>query len=324
MAATTLVGLIQELGQRTQDYASGTLSGTHATTFVQDNTRWEQDNTFKNGYLALTSGSQIGSERRITAYDGTTNVGRFTLAPALGAAPSTNDAYEVHMRWSRARKTAAINQAIHNLPTGFWRRTIDTSITTAQNTWAYALPPNVISVFVAEIQISLNMSGSGVFGQSGTGGFGFPYADAGAWNWRILESIAPDGTPTRYIAFGVQPPWPRTLRLFAAINQSELKADSDTLGAGQDDYDQRLQEWILMRSQVGLLRETLFGVPTEEVTRYAGVIQQLEKDAAALEPFLVMPHPAQAVVIPGSGDGQYHATALGREWLAAFSSPSSH
>src|SRR5215471_10363505 len=83
VTGSTLGQLLQELGQRMGDYASGSVTALAAdTTYLDDVTRTEPDNTFAQGWLTYTGSiatPNAGLERRITGYDGTINVGRFLL-----------------------------------------------------------------------------------------------------------------------------------------------------------------------------------------------------------------------------------------------------
>lgn len=77
-------------------------------------------------------------ERRAQTWDGTNTLTFFTGAP-WPAAISTG-AYEVHLRWPASRKLEALNEACGQLGLSWYREFVDTSITTASQTWSYALP----------------------------------------------------------------------------------------------------------------------------------------------------------------------------------------
>ena len=53
------------------------------------------DDLFNNAFLVFTDGNLRGVSRKISGYDGTTNVGRITLATALPSAPADNDPFMI-------------------------------------------------------------------------------------------------------------------------------------------------------------------------------------------------------------------------------------
>jgi hypothetical protein len=301
---STLAQLLQELGERMGDYAAGVASDTSVDlTFLQDSARVEPDNTFLFGWLSYTGTKQAqntGLERRITGYDGSLNVGRFLLGngannsgliqPALAG-----DGYEVHMRWSRRRKTAAINRAIRRLPQNFWRRVVDTSVETTPNTWRYLLPPGMTRVFEIWVQASINMSGPGPLGQ-GEAGTGFPYNRLVGWYQE--DGVAPDGSVYHAIQMDAIPPFPRYLRLVGQGVQTVLSEDADVVAAGQDDYDQRLVEYLLEYASAYLWLEGANGAPVDQSARSVDMVKLQMQLATEMRNDLVMPGPPIEIDTP--------------------------
>ena len=319
---STLGQMLEELGQRMGDYAAGSVSTIALdTTYLDDVTRPEPDNSFLFGWLTYTgqaAAANTGREVRITAYDGTVNVGRFLLGngqPGAGLlAPALpGDTYSVNMRWSRRRKVGAINRGIRRLPQSFWRRIEDTSITTAANTWTYALPPGMTRVFEVWVQASLNMSGPGPLA-IGAAGQGFPFNRLIGWGQR--DSVNPDGSVSHVIQLDAIPPWPRVLRLVGQGIQPVISSDSDIIAVGQDDYDQRLFEYLLTYAQAYLWLEGADGAPVDQAARSVEMVKLSMQVAAEMRNDLVMPPPPLEIDSPytvvsgkGWGDNPFYMSA---------------
>lgn len=323
---STALGLVNELGMRMGDFAYGSVTDISAdTTYIQDRTRPEPDNLFTQGWLsyrAVVSGpSNDGLERRITGYDGTINTGRFLLGngqPGSGLVlpAQPGDLYYVHLRWSKRRKLAALNRAIHRLPQGFWTRIEDTSITTADRIWTYPVPTSIQNLWEVHIQTSLNMSGPGDLAQ-GRDGRGFPFQRMSGWS--VRTDVDPGGLVARTLQLGDLAPWPRVLRLVGSGVQRPLVADTDLVSVGQDDYDQRLQEYLLSYAAAYLWMESADGAPVDTASRSQEMIKLSMQLAAELRNDLVMPPPPLEIDSPatvgrmGWGDNP--------QWFAALHTP---
>lgn len=314
--------LLQELGQRMGDYAAGSVSALSTdTTYLDDNTRTEPDWSFNFGWLTYTgtaAAPNTGLERRITAYDGSVNVGRFLLGngnagSGLAVPAQVGDTYAVHVRFSRRRKLGAINRAIRRLPQGFWRRIEDTSIQTTPNTWTYTLPIGLVKPLEVYVQASLNMSGSDMLG-TGIAGQGFPYNRVEGWTIRTNVDLA--GVVTRVLQFDRVPPWPRYLRIVGEGIQSVLTNDSDVVSVGQDDYDQRLAEYLLSYAAGYLWMEGADGAPFDQASRNVDMVKLSMQLAAELRNDLVMPPPPLEINSPATvsrpigGDNAFYFAAL--------------
>src|SRR5262245_34647516 len=324
-AGATAGDLLAELGMRMGDYASGPVGVLSTdTSYLQDGTRVEPDNLFKQGWLSYTpapsslASANFGFEVRITGYDGTINVGRFLLGngssgSGLAVPAQPGDQYSVHMRWSRRRKLAAINRAIRRLPQGFWRRIEDTSILTADRIWTYTLPTGLIHLQEVQVQTSLNLSGPGILA-IGTSGQGFPFYRVTGWSVRTDVSTA--GVVSRVLQLGDLLPWPRVLRLIGTGIQAVLQNDTDVASVGQDDYDQRLYEYLLSYAQSYLWLEGADGAPVDQAARSVEMVKLSMQVAAELRNDLVMPYPSietdnpDAVARHGWGDNPYYFAAL--------------
>lgn len=322
---STAGGLVRELGMRMEDYAEGIVSTLSTdTNYLDDNTRIEPSDVFRAGWLSYTASptsiaiNNNTIERRITGYDGELNRGRFLIGNgALGAGllvpAQVGDTYRVHMRWSKRRKLAAINRAIRRLPQNFWRRIEDTAIQTLDRTWTYPLPAGMTNLFEVWIQSSTNLSGPGPLGQ-GQDGRGFPFERL--YGWSIRSSVDTSGLATRVLQLADLPPFPRVLRLIGTGTQPVLLNDTDIIAVGQDDYDQRLQEYLLSYANAYLWLEGADGAPVDQAQRSTELVKLNMQVAAELRNDLVMPPPALEFESPatvgrrGLGDNAYYLAAL--------------
>jgi len=304
VGGTTAGQLLQELGMRMGDYAAGMVSSDASDpSYLDDTTRTEPDDVFRQGwltYLGPMSAQSVGVECRITGYDGTINVGRFLLGngnpnAGLASPAKQGDTYAVNMRWSRRRKLAALNRAIRRLPQNFWRRIEDTSITTTSNTWTYALPPGMVKLFEVWVQASTNMSGPGALA-AGSAGQGFPFNRLSGWF--VRDNVNPDGTVTHTLQMDAVPPWPRALRLVGQGIQPLLGSDADVVAVGQDDYDQRLGEYLMTYAQAYLWLEGADGAPIDQASRNVDMYKLLVQTATEMRNDLIMPGPSLEIEAP--------------------------
>ncbi len=233
-----------------------------------------------------------GVERRARSYAQNTHTVTF-LAPwptAISTGP-----YEFHWRTPRSRKLEAINSGVRQLGFHWYRTLIDASITTAANTWSYALPSGIQWNTLPKIEIQVATQSTLV---------GYPYVSGTPWNWTIRPSTSAAGVTTYTLQFGTLPPPGRLVRLFGEVNYSDLAADTDILP--------------LDENSAGIATEWLYSWAMYQLTRWESVrqpmnnTQWLEQQGAALlkeasdirDRFASTPSGSR-IVTPGQGTGDW-------------------
>jgi hypothetical protein len=323
MAAPTCLGLVQELAKRMGEFYLFTVNGDLSTTtslqdpglseiiledVLTDLNVWVYGVATTTGGMVAANAGNRGVVRRATAYDASEMALIFTRAwPDL---PTTGN-YEVHTRSTRARKLEAINSAIRILPSG-WPRPIlnEVAVTTAQNTWRYALPSSTLWAAVKRVEIQMSTS---------VGLSGYPYADAGPYNWRIDTATDTSGNIVYYLQFAQLPPPGRLLRFIGTAGYADLVAEGDVLPipdnwseAQEFIYDYaafRLWEWEANRMPSGQTER--IRQAKQESLMYA--LKQLEDGAKSRGNI--------PLAIPGRGDGQYPWSGPNADYFAANSTP---
>ncbi len=312
----TASSLVRELAQRMGEFYLSTPTGGTTTTLIDAalDQYWPSNVGQQSapmgiwGYGSITADTNNrGIERRAKSYQQSTHTVTF-----LSAWPTTisTGAYELHWRTPRSRKLEAINSGVRQL--GFhWARTIvdGTTLTTAANTWSYALPTNIQwgSIPLVELQIALDATL-----------IGYPYVNAGLWNWTVRPATDSSGATTYTLQFGTLPPPNRKIRVFADANYSDLVADADILPMD------------VMTS--GIATEWLYSWAMYQLQRWESVrqpmnnTQWLEQQAAALmkeaseirDRFAGSP-PMTKITTPGKGDGEWPSgMASDPQWFAAY------
>ncbi len=234
-------------------------------------------------------------ERRARSYAQNTHT--VTFLAAWPTAISTAGIYELHWRTPRSRKLEAINSGVRQL--GFhWARSVidETSITTAVNTWSYDLPSTVQWGSIPQVQLQVALD---------TTLIGYPYVNAGLWNWTVIPyTNVNTGATTYRLQFGTLPPPNRKLRIFADANYGDLVSDSDILPMDVN-ASGIATEWLYSWAMYQLVR-------WESVRQPMNNTQWLEQQGAALlkeasdirDRFAGTPTIVK-VTTPGHGDGQY-------------------
>ncbi len=248
-------------------------------------------------------------ERRVLRYDQLTHTVTFLAA---WPANITGGTYEFHWRTPHSRKLEAINSGIRQLGFHWYRNLIDTSLTTAANTWTYTLPATIQwnTLPKVELQVATDTSLTG-----------YPYVSASQWNWTIRPSTTASGVTSYVLQFGTLPPPGRTIRLFGEVNYSDLVADADILP--------------LDTNSAGIATEWLYSWAMYMLTRWESVrqpmnqTQWLEQQGAALlkeatdirDRFASSPT-ATRIVTPGVGTGEWGGSGYADDpaYLGAFRS----
>jgi len=88
--------------------------------------------------LAMSSGTRIGQERDISAFDNAAY--KVTLRYALTGAPAAADTFEVYNRWGYSRINQSINSAINAAKNRYLVPKFDRTTTLVAATYDYALP----------------------------------------------------------------------------------------------------------------------------------------------------------------------------------------
>lgn len=236
--------------------------------------------------------ANVGLSRRGRAWTQSTST--LTLfTPGFPAAMAAG-VYEIHLRYERDRILEAVNEGIGILDQGWYRTFIDTSITTAQNTWKYTLPStqNWGQVVGVELQINTDTSIPT-----------YPYASANPWNWRVYSDTHPTtGAIVWYIQFGIVPPPDRTLRIWGVSGYGDLTSDADIFAVNSNS-ERSVLSWVYRWALHNLSDWQVNKLPAGQVDEYRRVSDSLMREAFRLKQELGEPASNGRIAIPGRGDG---------------------
>jgi hypothetical protein len=110
-------------------YADGelALTGTPTTTSLASSSLTQsQSDYWKGGWVYITSGTQLGAERRITTFNPTGDI--LTPEYPLAGAPAAGDKIEIHDLWSPTMIHQAINRALKEAGRVFFDSNIDSTL----------------------------------------------------------------------------------------------------------------------------------------------------------------------------------------------------
>lgn len=260
-------------------------------------------------YTGKTPSANFALERRGASWMAFTST--LTLLTPLPAATLSTEQFELHARTRRSRKLEAINDAAGMLGLYWARPIVDTSITTEQNTWAYALPATLSQVSDVQIQVSTDANQAT-----------FPYRDAAPWNWTVEQARDAAGATTLTLRFGVLPPPDRTLRILGESHFADMDTDADVLALGGP-WERPTLTWIMAMAKFTVLDEVTERQPAGETDRY----RQRSLDALNRQKdYLLLhrqTHRPGRVNVPGMGDGAFHPRRGSDSWryLGALRSP---
>lgn len=299
MSAPTAQTLVRELAQRMGEFALATAaaSGGSATKLVDQGLRVHLPHNVDINLNVWVYGAanadtaNRGVERRAKSWNYDTAT--LTLhGPGMPAAMTTGD-YELHWRFSRARKLAALNDALGELGMHWYRPILDESLTTADNTWRYTLPSTINWQGVQQVLIQISTDNSLV---------GYPYQDATPWDPAIEASVAANGTTTWYLRFGAKPPSGRTLRILGAASYTDLVADTDVVPL-RNDWAQRALAWLYKWAQHLLVSWEIGAQPAAQTERLLAWNQYILLEARDELMRNAPEAPNARLIVPGVGTG---------------------
>lgn len=318
--------LVKELGKRLGDYiqSTPTSSGSSLGTTLIDTNLLQylpvtigaaQEQFMPWVYGSTTAdAANIGVTRRATMWNAATGQTALTF-PVAWPAPitqgsGTQTVYDIFLRNSRDRLLEAINSAVGQLGLWWYREFIDTSITTAQQTWGYTCPAGqyIARLWQVEYQVDTNVLD-----------INFPYADAKALNWSLYESTDVLGNFTQTLQFGILPPWPRTLRLRGEAYYPDLVNDSDVL-ALSGVWQRPCTAWIYKYAACQVQSWLAMQVPQGDVSRYQALETTLLQEAEQLKVDMRRSHKPGRIAVPGMGTGLLGSPSVANNpaWLGSF------
>lgn len=225
MAETTLDTLVLALARSMGRAASGVADSGTTTTLTDADTLYQPANTWINHYLRMTSGTNIGVSRLITA---STQAGTVTVSPAFNYAVAASAEYQV-LPVEYEYFTQAVKDAV-SAAGDDWVKMVDdtTTLTFTSGTMEYSLPSDCVLLY-----------------QVWAG-------DSDGLTWAPINSYDVLGIPGAYklIIRG----WPQTdpgqstslssiIRLVYAASLTMLDASTATLGIG-DGVERTATEFI--------------------------------------------------------------------------------
>lgn len=252
-----------------------------------------------------------GFYRRAIMWDGT-NVLTFSSGATWPSAITTGT-YEVYIREDPTRILEAINSAVGQLSLWWYREFVDTSITTATQTWTYAMPSAQYTATIWQIEYQVDTNVNDI---------GFPYADAKTLDWELREAVDTNGNLTQTIQFAVLPPPNRTLRIRGEAYFPDLVNDGDVLAiAGR--WERPCLGWIYKYAMYLLDSWLAERVPQGDAMRYEQRESILLQEAEQLKNEMRRAHKPGRIVVPGKGRGLlgFPNLADSPQFLAGFNSP---
>jgi hypothetical protein len=313
----TVSSLVRELALRMGDLViSVPQSGGNSTLIDSSLLQYfPQPITQFNGWVYATESVpqslNQGVERRGQQWN-TQNSTLLLYSPGFPGPIIGGGEYEIHMRFSHARKIAAINSAVGQLGLTWFRKIVDQSLVTQPQTWIYYPDPSQFWSSIYRLEIQINTSETQV---------GYPFADAEYLNWRPRRWVDSFGNETWAIEFGILPPVDRQLRIFGEGFYPQLKHDSDIL-AVSGKWLGGVLEWIYDWAEFKLNDQLTNRQPTGEAERMRQqAMDRLERqknDILTSAP----PHEPGRIVTPGHGDAMAFPSPEDWRYLGAFKSSS--
>lgn len=313
----TAQSLVRELATRMGEFYLSTPTGGSVDTLVDANLDqyWPQtvgQYSAAAGFWVYGGATAIatanrGVERRALSYTQSSHTLTF-LASWPGVISGGN--YEMHWRTPRSRKLEAINSAIRQL--GFhWARSMlsEAALTTVVNQWSYNLPTGIQWGNIERLQIQINTTG---------GLTGYPYADAGSWNWSIIPYTDDTGVTAFRLQFGTLPPPGRIIRIIADVGYNDLVTDTDVLPLDTSKAGIAL-EWIYSWAIYQLNRWESIRQPPNQTAWLEQQAAALLKEASDIRDRFASTPGSTRVVTPGSGTADWPSGAADDPaYLAAF------
>ena len=302
----TRLQLLQELAQQLGEYASFTASsGGTATTILTTSLKAHLPNALAQFNAWIYSIGPTNAAQTARASVWTPSSSTLTLvSPGFTASTVSGDAFELHLRTTRARKLAALDAAVGNLGLYWGRPVVDTTLTTAAGQYVYTLPAaqNWASVELIEIQNNPNDADA-------------PYDDARIFNWVIREGVTTAGTETWVIQFGSQPTPGRVLRVYGTGHMGAMTLDADVLPTAGN-WEHSALEYIYAYAKFRVLDEVADKQPTGSTERYRLRAMDKLQEQGARAISLMRPHKRGRIMTPWSGTGRLEGRP-GVEWFGS-------
>jgi hypothetical protein len=314
--AQLAINLVRELGARLGDTVLSTPSASGTATLIDPSLvqYFPQTLTQFNGWVygteTVPNAQNQGVERRAQAWSPQNS----TLQLYSPGFPGTiqGGTYEIHMRFARSRKLAAINSAIGQLGLTWYRKIIDETLVTQPSTWIYHPDPTQNWANIYRVEIQINTSPTQV---------GYPFADAEYLNWRPRRWVDQFGKETWAIEMGILPPVNRQLRIFGEGFYPQMVHETDVLAiAGK--WEGGALEWIYDWAEFRLNDSLSNRQPTGEAERIRQ--QAMDRLERQKNDILVNApsHEPGRIVTPGHGDAMAFPSPEDWRYLGAFKSSS--
>lgn len=312
MNAPTAVELLRELSERLGDFVLTAPDSTSSAVTLVDPyltqylgaQNMENVNAWVYGTLSADSGN-VGIERRASSWTATTTTLNL-YSPGFPSAIQGGD-YEIHMRFARRRKLAALNAGIALMGGSWYRPIYQRVLTTRDNTYRYALDPTINWQSFQAVEVQLTTDPTLV---------GFPYESSEAYNPSIEPETDSGGNTIWYLQFGALPPSGRSIRVLATAGYDQLVADGDVLPL-PNDIGGKAVEWLYEYSEYKLFSWDMNRQPTGQLDRAAQQAQlHLQKSLQDLKDY-ARTGANRRLIVPGSGT-RTQSSGLHGPGLAAY------
>jgi hypothetical protein len=294
--APTAVELIRELSERLGDFVLTNPEITSNMVQLVDpyltqylgTQNMDDVNGWVYGTLAADAGN-VGIERRASSWTaGTTTLNLY--APGFPS-PIQVGEYEIHLRFPRRRKLAALNAGVALMGTSWYRPIYQRMLTTRDNTYRYALDPTINWQSFEAVEIQLTTDPTLV---------GFPFESSEAYNPSIEPDTDAGGVTTWYLQFGALPPSGRSIRILGTAGYDSLVADGDVLPL-PDDIGGKAVEWLYEYAEYRLFSWDMNRQPTGQLDRAAQQAQlHLQTSLQHLKDYARSGAPKR-LIVPGAG-----------------------
>lgn len=295
MAVWTAQQLIQEVAKRYGDYAPCTPGGgsTGSLFDTRLNIYFPQDVGSTSQPLGAwvygTQTADVGNRGQTNrAYQWQASISTLSFLAPWPAVPSTG-LYEIHRRIERSRKLEALNDAIGQLGLNWYRPLLDTTLTTAANTWTYTLPALIDKVYRVELQVATDATL-----------VGYPYVDAAIYDWRVDTAVDAAGNTTQTLQFGTLPPPNMKLRLLGLVQYADLVNDTDVLPL-RDVWERAALHFLFTYALHLFQRWEAVNQPAAQVERLEQQAARLLQEAEQFRQQYAPGSPNYQVITPGRG-----------------------
>lgn len=302
MNSPTAIEIIRELSERIGDFVLTNPESTSNAIALVDPyltqhlgaQNMDDVNAWVYGTLAADAGN-VGVERRASSWTAASTTLNL-YAPGFPS-PIQSGEYEIHLRFARRRKLAAINSGIALMGGNWYRSVYARVLTTMDQTYRYALDPTINWQSFEAVEIQLTTDPTLV---------GFPYESSEAYNPSIEPDTDVGGNTIWYLQFGALPPAGRNIRILATAGYDALVADGDVLPL-PDDIGGKALEWLYEYSEYKLFSWDMNRQPTGQLDRAAQQAQlHLQKSLQDLKDY-ARSGGRKRLITPGSGTRTYRS-----------------